>query len=451
MKIEEIMERAREELRPGEEERERLRRVAKEIMEKVEEIMERKGLEGEARLGGSYAHGTWLSGQADVDVFILLEPGVSLDEEGVGIALDSARGSRVEIRYAEHPYVRTKIDDVRVELVPCYNVRQGAWISAADRSPYHTEYLLKRLDDEIRDEIRLAKAFMTSIGVYGAEIKVRGFSGYLVEILVLAYGGFHELLDEAITWRKGEIISPEPLNVDVRRFHKGAPLIVPDPVDQRRNIAAAVSNESLGTFILAAERFLRDPSMAFFRGHPQPLTSVNASHLAENIVVVVFEKPDKPGDILWGEVWKTAKGFAAYLNRRGFRVLRYTATEDSYTISIAFLMETTRCCRLKTRKGPSVFMRDARNKFMEARIREGNNVVWIGEDGRLYSLSPRLETTAVEALLEALKMPVEVAGAAKGLVDTLKRTSRVFCGWETVGGGYKSMWLSVLGISTGHA
>ena len=32
---------------------------------------------------------------------------------------------------------------------------------------------------------------MQGIGVYGAEIKVGGFSGYLCELLVMKYGGFH--------------------------------------------------------------------------------------------------------------------------------------------------------------------------------------------------------------------------------------------------------------------
>ena len=33
-------------------------------------------------------------------------------------------------------------------IVPCYNVEKGKWISAADRSPFHTEYIKNNLDEE---------------------------------------------------------------------------------------------------------------------------------------------------------------------------------------------------------------------------------------------------------------------------------------------------------------
>jgi len=41
------------------------------------------------------------------------------------------------------------------------------------------------------------KQFMKGIGVYGSELRRRGFSGYLTELLVINYGSFLGVLKEA--------------------------------------------------------------------------------------------------------------------------------------------------------------------------------------------------------------------------------------------------------------
>ena len=56
---------------------------------------------------------------------------------------------------------------------------------AADKSPFHTEYVTNKLDEEKRDQVRLLKKFLKSLGIYGAEIAKNGFSGYVTEVLIL--------------------------------------------------------------------------------------------------------------------------------------------------------------------------------------------------------------------------------------------------------------------------
>jgi tRNA nucleotidyltransferase (CCA-adding enzyme) len=44
-------------------------------------------------------------------------------------------------------------------------------------------------------EVRLLKKFMKGTGVYGAEIKIGGFSGYLCELLILKYRSFAQTIE----------------------------------------------------------------------------------------------------------------------------------------------------------------------------------------------------------------------------------------------------------------
>jgi len=44
-------------------------------------------------------------------------------------------------KYAQHPYTEATVEGVRVNIVPCFDVKAGEWMSAADRSPYHVELI----------------------------------------------------------------------------------------------------------------------------------------------------------------------------------------------------------------------------------------------------------------------------------------------------------------------
>ncbi|MGC9116797.1 MAG: CCA tRNA nucleotidyltransferase [Conexivisphaera sp.] len=449
MRAEEVVEEVKARLRPSPEERRRADGVAARALEAASRALADLGLRGEARLGGSYAHDTWLAGHADVDVFLLLEPGTDLEAEGLRAAeraLELAGAGRVERRYAEHPYMSGEVEGIRVEVVPCYRVPRGSWMSAADRSPYHTEYLLGRLNDPLRDEIRATKAFMRAQGIYGAEIKVRGFSGYLVEVLTLSYGNLVGLMRAAASWRPGEVVSPEPLQAEVAAIHRGALLVVPDPVDQRRNLGAAVSAWSLGRFVVASEMFLEEPDTKFFEEPIEAGSPLGLEDVARDSLAVVIRKPEKPEDILWGEVWRTMRGLAGYLRSRGFEVLASAAGEDDDSVAMAFLLDSLECCRHVLRRGPHVLMAGARRRFLESS--RGRGPVWTGEDGYLYSVRSSGGRIAREELRRALEDPVRLAGAARGLEEEL-RSAEVLEG-EEVMRGRESARRGLVGIASGR-
>jgi len=168
------------------------RRVSGELSERLREA----GFKAVAEVHGSVAKGTWLSGERDLDIFILLDPGYERDViPSVLEVVKRYLGSGWVEAYAEHPYLQARIDEFQVDFVPCFRIRPGEPLkSATDRTPLHTAYVREHLKPEQRDEVRLLKRFMKGIGVYGAELKVGGFSGYLCELLIIHYGSFEKLL-----------------------------------------------------------------------------------------------------------------------------------------------------------------------------------------------------------------------------------------------------------------
>ena len=126
--------------------------VEKEI-EKVPEVV---GIE----FGGSYAKGTWLAEEADVDIFIKFKKSITEEKfESISqkIGFSAMKKFNPYIRFSEHPYVEAKIKNTKINVVPCYNVKIGQWKSAADRSPFHTQYMKKALTSKMKDEVRLLR------------------------------------------------------------------------------------------------------------------------------------------------------------------------------------------------------------------------------------------------------------------------------------------------------
>ncbi|MCK4320833.1 nucleotidyltransferase domain-containing protein, partial [Candidatus Bathyarchaeota archaeon] len=171
---------------PSSGKRKRILELADRLVNKVTAAAKEAEIDAKVRVEGSVAKDTWLSEEPDIDIFMRVS--TTLPRESFGttcleIARKATEGFNQIERFAEHPYLESIVDKVRVNIVPCYQVKRGGWISATDRTPFHTDYMKPLLDETMRGEIRLLKKFMKGIGVYGAEIKIGGFSGYLCELL----------------------------------------------------------------------------------------------------------------------------------------------------------------------------------------------------------------------------------------------------------------------------
>ena len=245
----EILQEVLKRVRPGKKELARIGQLSQRLLDKASSDSSVNPL-----IVGSVAKGTFLKG-ADIDLFLKFKSGTDLKKEG----LDAARKILPEGRelYAQHPYLRGEIDGVGLDVVPCYAIDDPANpISAVDRTPFHTEWVKQNIAG-MEDQIRLAKQFLKGAGAYGAGAAVGGFSGYLVEILCIKYLGFTNLLKEMSGWRP-------PVKLGTVEGAPDSPIMLSDPVDKGRNVAAGVTLRGLGAAVLASKAFINEPTLEFF-------------------------------------------------------------------------------------------------------------------------------------------------------------------------------------------
>ena len=237
-----------EKIRPDKKEIEKIANISKKLKDKaVRENVE-------PLIVGSVAKETNLKG-ADIDLFIKFNKNIDLKQKGLEIARKILPDGK-EL-YAQHPYLRGEIEGIGLDVVPCYIINDSSnSISAVDRTPFHTKWVNDNIQGK-EDEVRLAKQFLKGAGAYGANAAVGGFSGYLVEILIIKYGNFKNLIEEISQWKPPVIIQK------VEGVPEAA-MMLQDPVDEKRNVSAGVTLKGIGAAILASKAFLNKPTIEFF-------------------------------------------------------------------------------------------------------------------------------------------------------------------------------------------
>ncbi|MBS3166218.1 CCA tRNA nucleotidyltransferase [Candidatus Woesearchaeota archaeon] len=232
--------------------------------------------DAKAILGGSGAKGTWLSGNFDIDIFVLfdykkysqktdelsnvLEP--ILKKAFPSTTLNRLHGSR--------DYFQMKYQNLSFEIVPILKISKADQaINITDVSPLHSQWVNKH-SAKVKDDIMLTKKFCKANDLYGAESYINGFSGYVLEILVTYYGSLLKLFKASQKWKIKEVIDAakyypkKDALFHLNQSKLNSPLIVIDPVDKNRNAAAALSIEKLSLFQQKAKEYLLKPSASFF-------------------------------------------------------------------------------------------------------------------------------------------------------------------------------------------
>ena len=364
---------------PGPAEEEKIAKLARSLLSKTERSASRYAQTRGVLVGGSYAKGTWLPGHVDLDIFVRLDPSVS-DEDferiGLEIGRTTTRGYPTGKKFAQHPYTEATVGGVRINIVPCFAVEKGEWRSAADRSPFHVT-LVKNLSERSREQVRILKLFMNAVGVYGAEIERRGFSGYVAEVLIMKF----ETFERVLRWFADEAAPRE-----------GRPFTLPDPVDGARDLGIAVSGESLGRMVLASRGFLRHPGLAFFRSMPGRARP----SMKESVFAVVFAHKKMSEDTLWGELRRTAHHVVRHVEVSGFAVARsMSASNNADASAILLIPEIAELPQDEQRIGPTVDRRKDVEAFVTSNAKDAR-LVWLDDDARVRILKPRRHTMLLD-------------------------------------------------------
>jgi tRNA nucleotidyltransferase (CCA-adding enzyme) len=408
---------------PGREEERKVGKVAEKVLARVNS--ESKG-HPEVRgviTGGSYAKGTWLPDDVDIDIFVKISPDVGderFEEVGLKVGTEAVRGYKHGKMYAQHPYTEATVDGIKVNIVPCYDVRPGEWKSAADRSQFHVTFVQENLSPEAKTEVRLLKKFMRVIGVYGAEIEKEGFSGYAAEVLVHREGGFEKVL--------GYFAGLKP---------EAGGLSLLDPIDSQRELAKAISAESAARLALASRAFLRDPGLTYFkevRGKTHP-------KLQGSLYAIVFKHKELSEDTLWGELKRSTKQITKHVEGEGFKVARSIAASDNSSSSaIIILPEVVNLPSLERRVGPEVGRAKEATAFI-AKNRAKADLTWVGQDGRLHVLMRRRDVSLSGLLASIVGGGGKGLGVSREVASAMAKTGRVLTGERLSRECKKAAWL----------
>ncbi len=378
-------------IKPKEPEKQKLSALADSLISSINAIVRAEGLDINAILVGSTARSTWLSGEHDLDIFIMFPPDVSreyLEENGLYVARKmAAQAQSSEERYAEHPYINAIFDGFEVDLVPAFGVASAAEIkSAVDRTPFHNKFVLSRIQG-LEDEVLLLKQFLKGCGVYGSELRTHGFSGYLVELLVIQYGSFMQVLEAAREWKPG-------MTIDIEKHASIAhddPLVMVDPTDPARNVAAALSLDNLCIFMDKAREFLKKPETSYFSMQAVvPLEDSDFKNMMDErgtaLIAIEFMAPDEVEDVLYPQLHKMEESVREMLERYDFRLYNSGVWAEKKAV-LVLEMESGVLPALKKHTGPQVWAEEhaaafkskyaGSNAFSNVHIRNGKYLVEI--------------------------------------------------------------------------
>ncbi|MBN2368223.1 CCA tRNA nucleotidyltransferase [Candidatus Woesearchaeota archaeon] len=297
-----------------------------EFISQINNLLKQKKIKAVCVSGGSVAKGTFIKGDFDIDLFVKFD--YSYKEKNLSDMLESAisvfRPTRV---HGSRDYFHFKKDGLKFEIVPVLDITEPEKaLNVTDMSPLHVDWVKKNLKKGQDDEIRLAKKFCKSIGVYGAESHIKGFSGHVLDILVVHYGSFMGLLENAAKWKNKTVI-------DIEKHFKNSsdilfilnqskirgPLIVVDPILNTRNAASALSYEKYALFKKKAKEFLRMPSEKYFEEVQTGITYLKKKY-KKNLYVLTLKSGQGKSDVVGGKILKAFKFMKSSLANRGFEI-----------------------------------------------------------------------------------------------------------------------------------
>lgn len=384
---------------------------------------------------GSAARDTGLRGSRDIDIFAAFDR--KLDEERIVARTFAAAKRAVRAKwvkhYAEHPYLQCEKDGFELEVIPCFDISKGGKLkSAVDRSPLHMAYLQSRLTFEQRRDVRVLKQLLKSAGIYGAEARTAGFSGFVCELLVLNYRSLEGLLQAASKWKPAVVVDIDGAYYQddaaaVRAF-PGCSLIVIDPTDKDRNAAAAISADNAARFCGLARAVLSNPSEKTFFAKPVRRTRAQVlsalSGRKTGFLCLRCRAPKVVEDIFYPQLKKTHSALCGFLSRKGFVPLGGAYFADSEHAYLFVELAYEKPCRVRVHSGPSPFDAESVARFVAARRRKAARGPFV-LDGRVI-LETIEDISALACAREFASNPV-AGGVASHFARPI-RSAKIFEG-----------------------
>ncbi len=370
------------------EEQKHLQNLVKEIIAKI------KIPGATPMLGGSGAKNTWLRGTHDIDIYVKFNvKQYSHKTDQLADILGKVvkkQFKKVDHLHGSRDYYQVNIPPYTVEIVPILDIKKAAEAkNITDFSHLHVAYVQKH--KKLVDDIRLAKLFARAQGIYGAESYIQGFSGYVMELLVIHYGSFMKMVRAVAKWKDTTIIGDKKEARRLNPAKKVSPLILIDPVQPERNAAAALSEERYKQIIRVCQKFVKHPSESMFEEE-----DINWQQLKKKgtvfycAVAPLKEKKDVAG----AKMLKAFDFCKQTLERSGFKLYK-SGWQYASPSCFYFVVDKKPLSPTMLRQGPPVTHPEGILHFKKQHKKI------IVKQGRLYAEVPRTYTHA-EICLKAV-------------------------------------------------
>ncbi len=359
-------------------------------------------------LGGSGAKNTWLKGTHDIDIYVKFNvKKYARKTDQLADILGKVvkkRFRKVDHLHGSRDYYQINIHPYTIEIVPILDIKKAAEAkNITDFSHLHVKYVQKH--KKLADDIRLAKLFAKAQGVYGAESYIQGFSGYVMELLVIHYGSFMKMIRAVAKWKETTTIGDKREAEELNAAKKVSPLILIDPVQPERNAAAALSEEKYQQFIKACQKFLKRPAEKYFE--EEDINWERVKKKGKILYCSVTPLKDKK-DVAGAKLLKAFEYVKQELERLGFKIItagwQYGADAFFY-----FVVDKKPLTATMLRQGPPLKLEEAALHFKKRHKKIKT------KDGRLYAEVPR-QFTHVE---DALKMLL----SSENVIDRVQNVS----------------------------
>lgn len=302
-------------VKPEKEEIKHVEKIAGCFLEKLNKELK----DVKAVIGGSVAKGTWIKGNPDIDIFVQYP--LKFKDKDISALLEKGLKKvfkEVSRVHGSRDYFKIEYSSYIFEIIPVLKVSSPEKAeNITDASPFHTEWVKSKVNESLQDEIRLTKAFCKANKLYGAESYIKGFSGFVTEILTIHYGSFEKLIKAAMKWKEVEIIGDKQHAKKLNEA-KLSPLIVIDPTCSSRNAAAALSDKKFKKFIETAKEFYHNPNPSFFE-----IKTQNLEELKDALILKAIPLNNRKSDIAGAKLLKAQEYIKKILDQNGFNVTEH--------------------------------------------------------------------------------------------------------------------------------
>jgi len=349
-------------------------------------------------VGGSYAKGTWLAGNKDVDIFARFNYEKYLDKD-ISLELKkilNKKKIKFKVVHGSRDYFHIIKKNILFELVPVLDIKKASKaINVMDVSPLHVKYIKNKLNKKRSNDVRLLKQLCKANDFYGAESYIGGFSGYVLEILIGHYKSLNKLMKVAAKWKDKEVIDPakhykNSLTAlrNINESKKISPLILIDPVQPDRNASSALSKKKYEKFISLAKIY--DGSESFFMKKEINLKDLKGYNIFR-LVPLSGKK-----DIVGAKLLKSLEKIRKSLELKGFKIYDYGWKWDD---NVYFWFKTNNLDKFRKHYGPL----KSYKKHLEVFKKKWKAKKFYYDKGKIYVKLKRDKTNSSEIIKDILK------------------------------------------------